>query len=182
MRYLVLILSLLSLSMNVPSAVADESTKRAKIENIIKMWKLDEEFRNYKDACVSSYNLGSPEILVRNNPDHFDGIKPGSPDWDKIVIAWNKYVDSSCGFMNAKRYKEEVINSLASQLDETDTDEILRFYSTKSGKAYLAAQNTTSMKMQKYYKEIASAAAKTAYDTYTTELKKITTNYTQKQR
>ncbi len=134
MRYLVLILTLLSLSINVPSAVADEATKRAKIENIIKMWNLDEEFKNYKDACVASYNLGSPEILVRNNPDHFDGIKPGSPDWDKIVIAWNKYVGTSCGFMNARKYKEEAVNSLSAQLDETNANDILAFTAQRAGR------------------------------------------------
>ncbi len=145
------------------------------------MWKLDEELGNYHDSCVAGYNKGNPEILVKDNPDYFYGIKPGSPDWNSIMTSWNKYVEVSCGFINAKKYKETIINTLSSHLTENNADEILRFYKTKNGQAYLNAQNVVSGKTQNYYRETATVAGKAAYGTYMSEVKIVTDNYIKKQ-
>ena len=145
------------------------------------MWKLDEELGNYHDSCVAGYNLGNPELLVKDNPDSYYGIQPGSPYWASIMSAWNNYVQTSCGFMNEKKAKEMVVNSLSSQLTESDSEEILRFYRSKSGQTYLKAQDEVSRKRQNYYREIAAVAAKAAYDTYMSEVKIVIDNYVKKQ-
>lgn len=181
MRYLAWLLILLAYLINVPLTFGDETSKRAKIEVIVEMWRLDEELENYHDSCTAGYNKGDPEILVKDNPEYFYGIHPGSPDWNSIMTSWNKYVQTSCGFMNAQKYRDTVNNTLSSQLTEINTDEILRFYRSKSGQAYLNAQKVVSEKMQNYYRQTATVAGKAAFDTYASEVKIVTDNYVKKQ-
>jgi hypothetical protein len=95
----------------------------------------------YHDACVAAMHARGPDAAVENNPDHFGGLSKSSPQWPRLVNAWNRYAESFC----AKAHDPQMVRSLYAKslrahIPSQDLAPVIKFLSSENGKRWFPAE------------------------------------------
>jgi len=130
-RYL--LCSVLGLIPLVTGAQAPHQSNMDLALRLVRLLRYEKQMETYREQCINAAQSVSAESLVREDPEKFGGVTPGSRHWPKIVQAYEQYHREVC----ARPTVEEFLNSLAkvyaTNMSTAELNAAIQFYSTHNG-------------------------------------------------
>lgn len=132
-----LLLVLLGMSCLQPVYAAESARDLA--DEFVRLLRYDEQYRDYQKQCLTTAGAVSPEALVRQSPDRFFGIKPGSKYWPQIVAAYEAFYREACERPTGQEFLDALAQAYAEQLSSDELRAALAFYSSATGQRLVGA-------------------------------------------
>ena len=142
-------------------------------EQFVRLLRYSDQYIDYRRACVTTGSSVSPESLVRDNPNRFDGVRPGMKQWPEVVEAYNKYFEEMCARPTEQEFLSALASSYAAELSEKDLKAAITFYSGPVGKKLIAAHRRAATNVYAEWTRINSAAMPVADANYSRRLHEI---------
>src|SRR5262249_28321076 len=128
------------------TSLADDKTKIAKLEELMRIERRDEMFADqmkvYKkqvaDQAADALSLYAKQL----------DIKPGDPCYEQMAAAYHHFVDVSLPGWTIPEAKELYVRLGAQYLSEEDIDALISFYKSPAGQHALEAARQVGPKWQ----------------------------------
>lgn len=123
-----------------PSLVsaAEEST-RSLSKEFVALMRYSEQYVEYHRQCLASAKSVSPDVLARQNPDRFYGIRPGSAIWPEVIKAYDRYYEKACARPTQDEFLAAMASAYAAELSLMDLRSAIEFYSSSIGQRLIGA-------------------------------------------
>lgn len=119
-----------------------EATEKS--DRLVQVLQYDEQLKVFVDSCFEGAVHTPPEDLLKNNPYHFGGFNPNSPEWPLVLDIYNRYFERACEYVDTGLFKKAVSEKYASTLNEQELDAAIQFYSTPVGQKIVSASVVAS--------------------------------------
>jgi hypothetical protein len=116
-----------------------DDTERGLADRFVRLLRYDEQYHDYQKQCLSTAAAVTPEELLRQSPDRFFGIKPGSKYWPEIVAAYETFYQEACARPTEQEFLDALAEAYAEQLSLEQMREALTFYSGDTGQRLVGA-------------------------------------------
>jgi len=91
----------------------------------------------YYAACKENMAMNDPDTTLRRAPETFGGLDHSSPQWPRLVAAWDRYAELSCRRMNdAKLYHDVYVRQVRATMSDAELDAALRLLESKEGRRW----------------------------------------------
>lgn len=130
------------------TGIATFSKANEDSDKLVEILDYKQQFKNAFEICKETINYISPEDLLIDNPDYFYGFNEDSEEWPQVVSIYKQYYESSCDYINTTKYMNIMSEVYESSLSKEQLQQILKFYSTPTGKKLVEAGVTTSLQIQ----------------------------------
>ncbi|HVY06157.1 MAG TPA: DUF2059 domain-containing protein [Burkholderiales bacterium] len=134
-------------------ANADDAS-RGLAKQFVALMRYADHYQEYHLQCLASAKSLSPDMLVRQSPDRFFGIQPGSPLWPDVVKAYDQYYDEVCARPTQDEFLDAVSAAYAAELSAQEMQDAIKFYSSPLGQRLLAANKTATRNVYRAWHRI----------------------------
>ena len=91
--------------------------------------------QSYLETCRKNMAMNGPDKTLERAPETMGGLDHSSPQWPRLVAAWEKYAENSCRRVNdAALYREVYLQQVRSTMTEAELDAALRMHDTDDGR------------------------------------------------
>ena len=127
-----------------------------------------EALQDYQ-ACIANMHTRGPDAVLETNPDYFAGLNKSSPQWPRLVSAWDRYAEAFCAKLNdPDTMRGLYIKYIRANIPPQEMAPVLTFLTSDSGKHWYPATRKASRQMwaelAKIQNEIDAPLAKTYRD------------------
>lgn len=174
MKYLLaLVLSAIACTAQA-AASAPSPSKLAKLHEMLDAMHFSETIKQDRAICVQEYVTGvfSPEKVAKDK-GNFRGFKPGTPEWPKVLAAYQVYAEKSCSYYVPERLEPPYIEFYNARLSESDLDAYLAFQKTPAAQHMTAAMHDAVAFLADAFKNISEPVLKDANDQLTNSLRDV---------
>ncbi|MBC3881515.1 DUF2059 domain-containing protein [Undibacterium sp. LX40W] len=141
-----------------PCFVASADTTTGELaKQFVALMRYSEQHIDYQSQCIAAAKAVTPESLMRQNPDRFYGIRPGSKLWPEVVKAYELYYQQACERPTQSEFLDAMARAYEAELSSQELREAIRFYSTASGQRLISAHKIAS---RNFYQELGRLNAK----------------------
>jgi hypothetical protein len=131
---------------------AHAESERELADRFVRLLRYDEQYRDYEKQCLSTAGAVSPEALVRQSPERFFGIKPGSKYWPDIVAAYEAFYLEACERPTEEEFLNALAEAYAEELSLEEIREALAFYSGSTGQRLVGAHKAATRNVYQAWK------------------------------
>jgi len=142
-------------------------------EQFVRLLRYSDQYIEYRRACVTTGSSVTPESLVRENPNRFEGVRPSMKHWPEVVDAYNKYFEEMCARPTEQEFLSALARSYAAELSAQDLKASIAFYSGPVGKRLIAAHRKAASNVYAEWTRINSAEMPRADANYSRRLNEI---------
>jgi hypothetical protein len=132
-------------------------TKGELAEEFVRLLRYSDQYMAYRRACVTTGAAVTPESLVKENPNRFEGVRPGMKHWPDVVDAYNKYYEEMCARPTEQEFLSALAKAYAAQLSVADLKASIKFYSSPVGGRLIAAHRVAAGNVYSEWSRINSA-------------------------
>lgn len=120
-------------------------------------------------ACIANMHIRGPDAVLETNPGYFAGLNKSSPQWPRLVSAWDQYAEAFCTKLNDPDMMRGLYTKyMRANIPPQEMAPVLKFLTSDSGKHwYPAARKATRQmwtELAKIQNEIDAPLAKTYRD------------------
>ncbi len=121
------------------------------------------------EACIANMHIRGPDVVLETNPDYFSGLNKSSPQWPRLVSAWDQYSETFCAKLNDPGTMRGLYTKyIRANIPPQEMAPVLKFLTSDSGKRwYPTARKATRqmwMELAKIQNEIDVPLSKTYRD------------------
>jgi Peptidase C13 family len=131
-----------------PAAASPSQQSSDAIDDLVALRNLPALAANYKKGCEREMLPNSPEALAKRDPSQLGAMRPGTPQWQKLVAAWEKFSDSYCSIASdvtllRRAYGEAWRENAGAQ----GAEKALRLLRTPEGESFMKAEDRATLVM-----------------------------------
>jgi len=177
-RPTLLIYALIAVTLSSP-ALSDETSKRAKIDELMVLEKREE----IVEQMLEAHKRQSQELASQQLDHYRKTLHLADPDpyYARMVTAYRQFLESSCPPYTAKEATTIYAGLLAEHLDETDIDSLLLFARSPVGQRSIAASRIVAPEWQETLGQRAQVSRMKFYKIYLDEMMTIAADRRAKQ-
>lgn len=151
-----------------PPAIAfAQREQKDAIDELVDLRDLSALADNYKKGCEREMLPNSPMSLAQRDPGQLGAILPGTGQWQKLVVAWEKFSDSYCSIGSDVALLRRAYAEAWRELPDAQTAEkALRLLRTPEGASFLKAENRATLTMNDKVVEWRMAPSQAAMSAY----------------
>lgn len=123
----------------------------------VRLLRYSDQYADYRRACVTTGSAVTPESLVNENPNRFEGVRPGMKHWPEVVDAYNKYFEEMCARPTEQEFLSALAQAYAAQLSIADLKASIKFYSSPIGGRLIGAHRVAAGNIYSEWSRINSA-------------------------
>jgi hypothetical protein len=126
-------------------------------EEFVRLLRYADQYTAYHRACLKTGAAVTPESLVKENPNRFEGVRPGMKHWPDVVNAYDKYYEEMCARPTEQEFLSALAKAYAAQLSAADLKASIKFYSSPVGERLIAAHRAAAGNVYSEWSRINSA-------------------------
>ncbi len=153
---------------------APSPSKLAKLHELMEINHFSESIAQYRAVCLKQYQTGiyTPDKVAQEK-GNYRSFKPGTPEWPKVLAAYEVYSEQSCSYYDQDRIAQAYIQFYDSRLSESDLDAYLAFEKSPAGQHMTAVGLDAEKYFSGVYRELGEPVLKAAGDQFATALRDI---------
>jgi hypothetical protein len=101
--------------------------------------RYSDQYLEYHRQCLASAKSVSPDVLARQNPDRFYGIRPGTALWPEVIKAYGRYYEKACARPTQDEFLDAMASAYAAELSPKELRNAIEFYSSSTGQRLISA-------------------------------------------
>ena len=140
---------------------------------LVELLHYDEQFAGYRRQCLQSQEEMSPEVLVAKSPDYFGGLRPGQPQWARVMAAYKVYAQQVCSRPTREEWREVMLAAYASSMTVPQLKSAIQYFSSPAGQALASTSLRVSEAVTTTVSSITAAHVAKATAQYQGELSRI---------
>lgn len=126
-----------------PARPADSADKA---ERYVALIFPAEMAKSYLETCRQSMAMNGPDKTLERAPASMGGLDHSSPQWPRLVAAWDRYAEETCRRINdPDLYREIYLRQVRSSMSDADLDTALRLHGTHEGRRLHEAEKRLSI-------------------------------------
>ena len=100
----------------------------------------------YIETCDRNMAMNGPDKTLERSPESMGGLDHSSPQWPRLIAAWDRYADNTCRRMNDPAlYREVYLQQVRGSMSDADLDTALRLLATPDGRRLYDAEKQLSL-------------------------------------
>jgi len=125
-----------------PARAAAVWFSRDPVEELVSLWDLAAIAQTNKVECLREMTAGSPTTFVEKDPNYFGDITKASPQWPKLVAAWEGFAEDYCAHSSSvDLLRSAYVSAWRDAADDTAVRAALKYLRTREGRKLLQAEN-----------------------------------------
>lgn len=91
----------------------------------------------FYDTCKKNMETSGPDKTLERAPESMGGLTHSSPQWPRLVAAWDRYAEEACRRMNdPKLFRDAYLRQVRNAMSDSDLDVALRLLESKDGRRW----------------------------------------------
>ena len=141
-----------------------------KAERYVALLFQPEMSREYYEVCKRNLEHNGPDKTLERSPAAVGGLNHSSPQWPRLVAAWQEYSEKTCaGMNNPAVYRAAYLGEVRESMTEKDLDLGLRLMSSNEGREWFEKEKAMAIKLGKRLNDAQTAIDAPLYDVYVKE-------------
>ena len=98
--------------------------------------------------CKKNMETSGPDKTLERAPESMGGLTHSSPQWPRLVAAWDRYAEEACRRMNdPKLYRDAYLRQVRNAMSDSDLDVALRLLESKDGRHWYELERKVATEM-----------------------------------
>jgi len=170
----------------VPLSALKQTPRRSTGEDVYtqfsNLWLTPDVLTQYREECMRNMSKVSPAHYVDKDPNFFGGLNRTSPQWPRLMIAWETYSEEYCRASNDPAVHSELYRQgWRTNLAPHDVGALADFLHTPLGQRFVRANGVVNSYVTSHLIEATAPANDQALKKYQAAQLKITAEFQQEQ-
>jgi len=153
-----------------PAKAASVPVSKDAVDELVDLAKLSEVAGTYMRDCLREMANNSPSVQAEKDPGYFGAITRDSPQWPKLVAAFERYTQEYCASTSdGDVLRRAYVGAWREAADEATVRSALRHLRSRDGQRVLEAENRVSLLVSSKLVEMRRAPADAATARYQQE-------------
>lgn len=115
-----------------------------KADRFVRMLKYDDQYRDYRNACLKQYRSVPLQKWLESDPSLPDFVRPGWKHWPEFEAAYEAYFVEACARPTQDEFLAALAKSYATGLSDAELDAAVAFYASPTGQRLVAAHRVAA--------------------------------------
>jgi hypothetical protein len=159
---------------NKAASASTSATARDNVDKLVDLWDLPAIAQTNRAECLREMAAGSPSTFADKDPNYFGDITKASPQWPKLVAAWEHFAEDYCtSSSSVGLLRRAYVSAWRGAADETTVRAALKYLGTREGRKLLQAENRVASLVGTKIVELRRDSIDKATSTYYEELTRL---------
>jgi hypothetical protein len=144
------------------------------VDQLVALGRLPEIASIRRLHCTKEMAGNSPSAFLEKDPGYFGGLTRESPQWPKLVAAWERFAEEYCESTNdVELLRRAYTDGWRQAADAATVQTALKYLRTPEGKKLLDARNRATLAAAARFSELRLGPAEAATSRYAREMTRL---------
>jgi len=117
---------------------------------LVSAMKINETIAGMREQCDQALPNANwdPKRVLERYPRAFNGLTPSSEFWPEVEDAYKTYRSAQCDLPGYENFTQIAISEYSRSLSVEQLKQLLKFYQSESGKAFVLASKKANLELQ----------------------------------